>query len=36
MKRYLNMTGLKLCLLINFRDISLRPKRILDALGKEI
>src|SRR3990167_11021849 len=29
MKRYLNVTGLKLCLLINFRDVSLRPRRIL-------
>ncbi|OGF32053.1 hypothetical protein A3H09_01295 [Candidatus Falkowbacteria bacterium RIFCSPLOWO2_12_FULL_45_13] len=36
MKRYLNATGFKLCLLINFRDVSLRPKRILNAMGKEI
>ena len=36
MKRYLQATGLKLCIVINFRDISLKPKRILNSQGKEI
>ncbi|MFA5318517.1 MAG: GxxExxY protein [Patescibacteria group bacterium] len=35
MKRYLQATGLKLCIVINFREISLKPKRILNSLAKE-
>lgn len=35
MKRYLAITGLKLCIIINFRDITLKPKRILNSNAKE-
>lgn len=35
MKRYLTICGLKLCLIVNFREVSLRPKRILNSLAKE-
>ena len=35
MKRYLSITGLKLCIVVNFREISLRPKRILNSQAKE-
>ena len=35
MKRYLAITGLKLCIVVNFRDISIRPKRILNSQAKE-
>jgi len=35
MKRYLIAAGLKLCIVVNFRDITIRPKRILNSLAKE-
>lgn len=35
MKRYLAITGLKLCIVVNFRDISIKPKRILNLQSKE-
>ncbi len=35
MKRYLAVTGFKLCIVVNFRDISIKPKRILNSLGSE-
>jgi len=34
-KRYLITTGLKLCIMVNFREISIKPKRILNPQGKE-
>ncbi|MFH1822644.1 MAG: GxxExxY protein [Patescibacteria group bacterium] len=35
MKRYLAMAGLKLCIIVNFREISIKPRRILNSQGKE-
>jgi GxxExxY protein len=35
MKRYLTATGFKLCIVVNFRDISIKPKRILNSSGSE-
>ena len=35
MKRYLMVTGLKLAIIVNFRDVSIYPKRILNSQGKE-
>jgi GxxExxY protein len=36
MKRYLAVTGFKLCIVVNFRDISIKPKRILNSQGSEL
>ena len=35
MKRYLAVTGLKLCIVVNFREVSIKPKRILNPNAKE-
>ena len=35
MKRYLIASNLKLAMIVNFREVSIRPKRILNSLGKE-
>lgn len=35
LKRYLQASGLKLGLLVNFRDKYIRPKRVLNSLAKE-
>ena len=34
-KRYLIASGLKLCIIVNFREITIRPKRILNSQAKE-
>jgi GxxExxY protein len=35
MKRYLSISGLKLCVVVNFREISIKPRRILNPYGKK-
>ena len=35
MKRYLSVTGLKLAIIVNFREPSIYPKRVLNSQGKE-
>ncbi|MFH0892321.1 MAG: GxxExxY protein [Candidatus Falkowbacteria bacterium] len=35
MKRYLQATNLKLGIIVNFHDVSIRPKRVLNSAGKE-